>query len=576
MKTYRSIKFKLVVLFLTLVLFVMIGSGLFIRLSIQNAEANRAYETLVTIGTQIQEEILRVASEPVALGEALVGNPIIFRVGIQTAVLDMHGVSILTGEPYTTSVIISAMAGTAAFTPWERTQDLRDEQGLIGVWMSYATPLYLPEQGQYLIIYLRQNVQDIQDSLDNITTIIVMSIVLSLLVATVLGVIFARNLTEPISDLTKIAKEMAKGKLNQKIPVNSDDEIGQLAENFNYMGESLQNRINEIYKTKNRGDIIVRSMKEGIVSFSRNGDLTHVNQEARDLLNLNEVNYNRVANTLGKEINLFTEITDKQMTINEKAISLSITTYPNEVGEVGGCVIVLRDITKHALLENMRKEFVANVSHEIRTPLTVIKTYAETLIDMGVGDEMVESFLEVINSEVDKMTVLTTDLLELSQFDNKQLKLMKAPYDLLEILVNSIEQTVILAEKKNQAITFYPKVEEMPFLCDHSRMSQVFTNLVSNAVKYSEENRDIEITAQRTQGLYEITIKDNGIGIAKEDLERVFERFYRVDKARTRDVGGTGLGLAIVKEIVEAHGGKIRIESQLGKGSRVHLQFKAE
>ena len=569
----KSIKFKLVMLFLTLVLFVMIGSGIFMRISIQRTEATRSYDNLSMFSNLIRQELTLLAATG-DLREVFNENNAVLtsRIGVQVAILDSAGISIVDGEPNASAVVISAMSGRASFNAWERSVDMQN-QGRVGVWMSYATPVHIEGSDEGLIIYLRQDVQDVQDNLESTTNTIILSIGLSLVLATLLGILFARTLTEPITNLTKISKEMATGKLNQRIPINSNDEIGQLAESFNHMGLSLQNKINDMDKNKKRVDIIVQSMREGIIAFNRDGTLIHENEEARDILGTQTIDYNVVADALGTEQGLFDEVNDKQISINDKAISLFITTYNNEDAEVGGSVIVLRDITKRALLENMRKEFVANVSHEIRTPLTVIKTYAETLIDMGVGDEMTESFLGIINSEVDRMTLLTSDLLELSQFDNKQLKMIKTDNDLLSILKSSIEQTTILSDKKNQTIRFHHTDTPMPFYCDNGRINQVFTNLISNAVKYSEPDKTIEITVALKDGWYVVKVKDQGMGISKADIERVFERFYRVDKARSRDMGGTGLGLAIVKEIVEAHAGEISMTSTLDVGTTVKLSF---
>ena len=561
-------------LFVTLVLFVMIGSGIFMRMSIMHTEETRSYDILTIFSRQIKDIIVEVSGDD-NMGKELARHPFLTsRLGTQVDILDMNGVSVLTNENASSSVVISAMAGRVGFSAWETAQDAQN-QGLVGTWMSYATPVYIEELGTSFIIYLRQDVMDVRENLSSTTNTIILSIGLSLVLATLLGILFSRTLTEPITTLTKMAKEMAKGNLDQKIPINSNDEIGQLAESFNHMGVSLQSKIKDMDRSKKRVDIIVQSMREGIIAFNRDGTLIHENDEAKDILGIEQIDYNQVANILGTEIGLFDEISDKQISINDRAISLFITTYKNERGEVGGSVIVLRDITKRALLENMRKEFVANVSHEIRTPLTVIKTYAETLMDMGIadGDETVESFLGIINSEVDRMTLLATDLLELSQFDNKQLKMMKTDNDLLEILESSIEQTRILSEKKHQPIYFDPGLTQMPYFCDQGRINQVFTNIISNAVKYSEENKAIEITVAQVDNQYQIKFKDNGFGIAKDDVERVFERFYRVDKARSRDMGGTGLGLAIVKEIVEAHDGQIKIESKLEVGTTVWLTF---
>ena len=222
----------------------------------------------------------------------------------------------------------------------------------------------------------------------------------------------------------------------------------------------------------------------------------------------------------------------------------------------------------------MRQEFVANVSHEIGTPLTTIKGYAELLLDGAIDDKSVAmEFLKEINVAADRMKILRDDLLDLSRFDTKVNKLNKEDVNLVNLVSGCCRQNLIVAENKNQKIVFNPPEKPMYIYGDPSRINQVITNIMSNAMKYSDKGATINIRLKEIDNFYHLEIEDNGIGMPKEALDRIFDRFYRVDKARSRAMGGNGLGLAIAKEIMDAHDGSIKVYSTLGKGTTMVLIF---
>ena len=239
-----------------------------------------------------------------------------------------------------------------------------------------------------------------------------------------------------------------------------------------------------------------------------------------------------------------------------------------------GTVVVLQDNTEQKRLDDMRKEFVANVSHELRTPLTTVKSYTETLMDGALDDrDMAMEFLDIINSEADRMSFLVRDLLQLSRFDNKQFNFNFSRININNFISENIRQSRIHAENKKQKLTFEPFERDIFITADKDRITQVFNNILTNAIKYSPEEASITVSVSETINYFKVAVKDTGIGIPKEDIGRVFDRFYRVDKARSRAMGGTGLGLAIAKEIMEAHGGKITAESEYGKGTTMTMWF---
>ena len=236
---------------------------------------------------------------------------------------------------------------------------------------------------------------------------------------------------------------------------------------------------------------------------------------------------------------------------------------------------MIQDVSKHKKLDDMRQEFVANVSHEIRTPLTTIKAYSETLLSGEIDNKELENnFLNIINQETDRIYILAKDLLELSKFDNNQAHFDFKKINLCEVINESIGQNNIEAKKKGQKIKFEQAKDFYYINGDFNRLNQVFCNLISNAIKYSEQKKEIEIYIKETDRYIRVFVKDNGYGIPKEDLNNIFERFYRVDKARSRAMGGTGLGLSIVKKIMEAHDANINVISELNVGTTMILKFK--
>lgn len=256
--------------------------------------------------------------------------------------------------------------------------------------------------------------------------------------------------------------------------------------------------------------------------------------------------------------------------IGESIYNVDYAPFMDENNEIGGIVLVMKDVTKQQKLENMRREFVANVSHELKTPLTSIKSYTETLLDGMLDDrEISESFLGVVNSEADRMTRLVRDLLQLSNFDNRKTKWNIVDNDLVKLLNQIVIKLHITAKNKNQTLEFITEDDKLMADFDFDRIEQVLLNILSNAIKYTENDGEIKIYLENRDNKAYIKVKDTGMGIPEEDLPRIFERFYRVDKARARELGGTGLGLSIAKEIVEAHNGSIEIHSEVNEGTEV-------
>ncbi|WP_430515463.1 ATP-binding protein [Thermoanaerobacter thermohydrosulfuricus] len=361
---------------------------------------------------------------------------------------------------------------------------------------------------------------------------------------------------------------MAEGNFDVTIKIKSNDEIGKLGEMFNFLSLRLKQTLNDIQGEKNKIEAIIQFMTDGVVATDAKGNIIHYNEAAEKMLT--------VKLELGMPIegilNLEKEDAVATMNCGNKVLTVNIAPLKSNQ-QIEGYVYVLHDITEQHKLDAMRKEFVANVSHELRTPLATIKSYVETLLYSDVDAEYLKRFLKIIDSETDRMTRLVKDLLLLSKMDSEDKNLKFEHKNLNEVIIDVINRLSIEAHKKNQKLIVDLQETPRHVYIDKDKMEQVIVNLVTNAIKYTPENGMIKVMTEYDENFATFIVEDNGIGIPKEDLPRIFERFYRVDKARSRELGGTGLGLSIVKQIVELHKGEVNIESEVGKGTIVRVKL---
>ena len=475
------------------------------------------------------------------------------------------------------SAIISAINGSKKF---EKIVEKVDEEKF--EYMALASPVSFSGEVK-VIIYTRISTNNVTETMEMSRTIIILSIILAMVLSIVTGFIFAKTITDPIKDLTDTAKKMARGEIYQRIQVKGEDELGQLATTFNYMSKELNKTLSDISNEKNKLETVFEHMQDGIIAFNSKEELIHANRMLFDILEGNKKiqTIKELNNLLNINIDIKefiktkeNQIKNYEVSYKKKELSIAVVNYLNDNNETEGIIVMLQDVTEQRKLDNMRKEFVANVSHELRTPLTTVKGYVETLIDGNVEDKTTrDKFLKVINNETDRMTFLVKDLLELSRFDNSQIKLEKKDVNIYDIANEVCLAQKISANNKNQKLIVDFPSEEKFVHVDSLRVSQVITNILSNAIKYSDEGAKITVYSKLNEDSVEIIVKDTGMGIPKEDLSRIFERFYRVDKARSRAMGGTGLGLAIAKEIMQLHGGDIIIESEYKVGTTARIIF---
>ncbi|HBN84552.1 MAG TPA: hypothetical protein DDZ89_11975 [Clostridiales bacterium] len=429
------------------------------------------------------------------------------------------------------------------------------------------------------VYYFRYYKDEWKLMINELTGILLSTLVISLAISMVLGFLLAKYITRPINSIMRKAESIAYGNFGRQLPVTSNDEIGRLTHVFNDMSASLKEKLDDIASEKNKVETILNFMSEGVIAYDMEGNILHVNPAAKKIV-CDEKNCSNI-NSLIRFLNIDLKAEDiiqeneinyeENIHIDERTYRLYCVVFKNEYKVPEGIIVVLVDLTKQTMLDEMRKEFVANVSHELKTPLSSIKMYAETLLS-GVDDPgLTQRYLQVIDGEADRMTRMVKDLLLLSRFDNKKLTLEISKVNMLKLIDDCMEQLKSEADKKNQTIELNIS-DDLPFIeGDVYRLEQVLVNIVNNAIKYTPQDGKILIYSKALEDNILVKVTDNGIGIPKNDLPLIFERFHRVDKARSRDMGGTGLGLSIAKEIIDAHSGKIEIASVLNKGTEVRI-----
>ncbi len=395
-----------------------------------------------------------------------------------------------------------------------------------------------------------------------------------------------KALVSPMKKLIKSAEKIASG---EKIEIekndNSNSEVGDLTNAFNIMTVELKQKFNEVNRQKKQIETILLHMTDGIIAFDMEGNIIHINPAAKQLLSItdNEDNFEKIFKKLKIDVNIEKIIylenwtsSEQRKNVGEKYVNILFAPFQDENDRPGGVMVLIQDITEHVKLDNMRKEFVADVSHELKTPITSIMGYADTLLEGEYDKETQNKFLSVIAAEARRMAKLVTDLLTLSRYDSKKMRVDKTEFDLGDLVKKCQEKLKFEIEKKNHNMECFVTASVPPVEADKDGIERVVLNILSNAIKYTKENGTIKVYVGFVYNDAYIKVIDNGIGIPEEDLKRIFERFYRVDKARTREMGGTGLGLSIAKEILNQNKGSIDIKSEVGKGTEVVIRLPAK
>lgn len=344
----------------------------------------------------------------------------------------------------------------------------------------------------------------------------------------------------------------------------------------------LKDKLNEVSSRKNQIETILLHMTDGIIAFNIKGEIILINPAAKKFLSISPED-NTFDDIFGKfKLDINTEkviyldswtSTEQRIQVDDQYVKVLFAPFKNEDERPDGVIAVIQDITEHVKLDNMQKELVADVSHELKTPITSIMGYADTLLEGGYDEETQTKFLNVIASESRRMARLVTDLLTLSRYDSNKKKTRKETFDLGDLVKRCQEKLAIEIKKKGHKVTSFVTADVPPVYADKDDIERVVLNILTNSIKYTPDNGEIKIYVGFVYNDAYIKIFDNGIGIPEDDLSRIFERFYRVDKARTREMGGTGLGLSIAKEILDKNGGSIDIKSKVGEGTEVVIRI---
>ncbi|MTW85740.1 cell wall metabolism sensor histidine kinase WalK [Virgibacillus dakarensis] len=429
-------------------------------------------------------------------------------------------------------------------------------------------------------IYLEASLEEVYDQLEEINQIFLRASILAIIVSAFLGILVARTITKPITEMRRQAQTMAKGDFTQKVNVYAADEIGNLAETFNDMNDQLRHSYATIEEERRKLSSVLSNMSDGVIATDGTGAITLMNEAAAKLIgeNPDDVKGEFLLDVLQlgeKDVDL-SELPDSGSIVIDLSedqdiflIRANFSTISDNEDDVIGFITVISDVTEQEKVEQERREFVSNVSHELRTPLTTMRSYIEALTDGAWKDKTIApKFLRVTQNETERMIRMVNDLLQLSKMDNKDYGLHKEKTDFMAYIHHIIDRFEMNAYEGIELRRELPEGQYYVWM-DKDKMTQVLDNIISNAIKYSPEGGIIRIGIEKQRHQLVVSIQDEGIGISYDKVDKIFDRFYRADKARTRKLGGTGLGLAIAKELVEAHHGKIWAKSKKGKGTTV-------
>jgi len=590
---FRSIRWRLILLYILLIVVAMQFVSFYLLQRIEELYLEEARTVLRTRGAQLLR-VLEIEAErgPLARDrvEAILND---LRARDEDAI-----VFLLTAEQriVATSLNAEAMRGLYVLGEYAVILDsMQVQEALDAVWQeaggrkfyTLAQPINLTvRHGQVntavTSIFVREPLDHTYRVLREVQVRLLNATVLSIFVTMLLGTFAAQTITRPIQEITSKAESLAAGNFDIVVKVKSSDEIGKLGEVFNYLTSTLRATLTELRNDKTKLEAILTQMTNGVIAMDTTGTIIHANTRARHMLGLTEnaqvtyilerLSFGDIKRLLGREGPQLTEV----VLGSPQAIAVRSIAAPfhSAEGAVTGVIIVMQDITEESRLETMRQEFVANVSHELKTPLTTIKSYAETLLTGALESrDIAGSFITVIAEEADRMDRLVKDLLTLSQLDYQRHDLQCRPVLLDELVIDVLEKLSFSACQRG--VRFGTDFsEEVPLvMANPDKVEQVLVNIIANSIKYAHENGEVVISIRVSESTVRVGIKDDGPGIPGEDQPRIFERFYRVDKARSRELGGTGLGLAIAKQLVEAHGGTIGIDSEVGKGTEVYFSL---
>ncbi len=418
----------------------------------------------------------------------------------------------------------------------------------------------------------------------NTKIILLISGIVFATVGILISIFLSKFVIYPINKLIESTEKITEedNKTNKIFKNRKPGDVGNLENVFGVMTTELKEKLSEVSTQKKQIETILLHITDGIIAFNMEGEIILINPAAKKFLSIRpeDNTFEDIFKKFKLDINMEKVIylenwtsTEQRIQVEDKFMNVFFAPFRNESDRPDGVIVVIQDITEHVKLDDMQKELVADVSHELKTPITSIMGYADTLLEGEYDKETQDKFLNVIATEARRMAKLVTDLLTLSRYDNNKKRTQKEAFDLGELVKKCQDKLAIEIKKKNHKVNCFVTADVPPVYADKYDIERVVLNILTNSIKYTKDGGEIKIYVGFVYNDAYIKIFDNGIGIPEDDLSRIFERFYRVDKARTREMGGTGLGLSIAKEILDKNGGSIDIKSVVGQGTEVVIRI---
>lgn len=584
MSSFRS---RLLLALTTLLLIVLIGVGVIIGNLINNVYVSSFHNQLVREMDNISHTIgnNNLRSEPFLKN---LSDEIKNKIGLKVLILNQEEMVLLETNPSLRKGLLDQ--NPAIFTEnIKKLQKNKEKLEVTTLQQQYYLYSKVVEDafGNYAYLFVEMEVQGLQEIKNQVWTILIIGIGAGLFIVMLIGIRITNKYTKPIEHITEVAIQLAKGNYRARSYEEYNDETGMLSQAINTLARNLQESMVMQEMQQDRLETLIENMGSGILLIDKRGFINLVNRTYRQTFGIEkkDIMYHLYYEVIPHPeiVELIGDIFLMEVNVRKQlVVSIGIERKHFEIygapiiginHEWKGIVLVFHDITELKRLEQMRKDFLANVSHELRTPITSIKGFAETLIDgAGESKELREQFLTIIHNESERMQLLIQELLDLSKMEQANFKLDLSLVNASDIL----EQVVVTLQNKAKSknISLVSEIKQDIYMDgDANRLKQIFVNLIANAINYTSEGGDVSVEMTQQDDVINIVVKDTGIGIPQEEISRIFERFYRVDKARARDSGGTGLGLAIVKHLVEAHKGTISVESIVGVGTSFILTF---
>ncbi|MBC1637296.1 cell wall metabolism sensor histidine kinase WalK [Listeria welshimeri] len=590
MRFFQSVQFKLVIMYLLLIIVAMqVIGAYFVRElegQLEKNFQNSITNSITLLDYNAREEIIKNSDNSVKLQndirELLVDYSHASSNLIEVRIVDEKG-KILGTSNLNNQGIVGQKSNdplvkrTLSLGTTSEDKIYKDESNKNNrVWVNVSS---IKNKGEVIgAIYLVADIESVYKQVDDITNIFITGTLIAMVITAILGILLSRTITKPIVEMKRQAYAMARGNYSRKVKVYGVDEIGELADSFNTLTKRVQEAQAMTEGERRKLSSVLAYMTDGVIATDRRGKVILINTPAEKMLRVKHESAN------GRSIIDVLDIGDSyqfedlmevdgSLTMDRSTLDkpyilrANFSVIQRETGFNNGVIAVLHDITDQEKVDQERRDFVSNVSHELRTPLTSMHSYLEALSDGAWEDkEIAPRFLEVTQNETERMIRLVNDLLKLSRMDGGREHLEKSFVNFTDFFNHIIDRFEMM---KKETIMFKRHIPKEPVIIeiDEDKVMQVLDNIISNANKYSPDGGRISFYLKKFEDEIEISIADEGLGVPEEDLANVFDRFFRVDKARSREMGGTGLGLAIAREVIEAHGGRIWAERNKSKGT---------